>query len=297
MGTKTVADTIKQITRKHLCHNNGILLGQAITAVGWVNDTVPHCKNIIELPMADVAGAGIAVGAALVGRRPIFVIRFQDFLILNGSPLIFFAAKVKELHNQSAPIFIRAIGSDGLGPTHSGILHSIYMHFPGFRVCSPMTPDEYKKIWNIFNVNDTPMLVSEHRKSFLNTKEIKDVIVKKPDITIYGISSTRFEIPKAIKLLKIDGINCNFINILWLKPFITSNRLITPLNESKLGIVVDPGHEIAGASQSIAYELNQATGYQVKALGLYDKTKCLCPPLQNKTPDARRIYEIVREIL
>ena len=95
MEQKTVADTIREITRKHLTQNNGLLLGESISAVGWVNNTVPNCPGIIELPMTDVAGAGIAVGTALVGRRPIFVIRFQDFLILNGSPLIFMLQKRK----------------------------------------------------------------------------------------------------------------------------------------------------------------------------------------------------------
>ena len=98
MGTITVADTIRNISRQHLEENNGLLLGQSISAVGWVNNTVPDCAGIVELPMTDVAGAGIAVGTAMVGRRPIFVIRFQDFLVLNGSPLIFYAAKSKELH-------------------------------------------------------------------------------------------------------------------------------------------------------------------------------------------------------
>ena len=84
MGQITVAKTIKEITRRHLQENNGLLLGQAVTAVGWVNGTVPDISGIVELPMTDVAGAGFAVGAAMVGRRPIFILRFQDFLMLNG---------------------------------------------------------------------------------------------------------------------------------------------------------------------------------------------------------------------
>jgi len=290
----TVADTIREITRRHLTQNNGLLLGESVTAVGWVNNTVPNCSGIVELPMTDVAGAGIAVGAALVGRRPIFVIRFQDFLILNGSPLIFYAAKTKELHGKSAPVFVRAIGAEGLGPVHSGILHSIFMHFPGFRVCSPMTPKEYEEIWENFMANDDPMIVSEHRMSYSNTQEMNDVVVENADITLYAISSVRFEVNKAAEMLKADGIKCNLVHILWMKPFIVTERLIEPLLQSKKGIVVDPGHEIAGASQSIAYELNQATGCGVKALGLYDRTKCLCPPLQNKAPDAARIFEAVK---
>ena len=146
MGQRTVAETIREISRKHLEENNGILLGECISAVGWVNNTVPNCKGIVELPMTDVAGAGIAVGAAMVGRRPIFVIRFQDFLSLNGSPLINYAAKSKDLHGRSTPIFIRALASEGLGPVHSGVLHSVFMHFPGFRVVSPMTPREYDEV-------------------------------------------------------------------------------------------------------------------------------------------------------
>ncbi len=295
MGYKTVADTIKEITRNHLIHNNGLLLGEAITAVGWVNNTVPDCPGIVELPMTDVAGAGIAVGAALVGRRPIFVIRFQDFLILNGSPLIFFAAKTKELHGKSSPIFVRAIGAEGLGPTHSGISHSIFMHFPGFRVCSPMTPEEYEEAWKVFMENDDPIIVSEHRASFRNTQEMSDVLREDADITLYAISCTRFEVGKAVQMLEADGINCNVIHIVWLKPFVATSRLTDPLNRSKLGLVIDSGYEIAGASQSIAYELNQATGQRTKALGLYDRTKCLCPPLQNKAPDANRIYEVARK--
>ena len=297
MGHKTVADTIREITRNHLTENDGLLLGQAITAVGWVGNTIPDCPGIIELPMTDVAGAGIAVGAALVGRRPIFVIRFQDFLILNGSPLIFYAAKTKELHGKAAPIFVRALASEGLGPVHSGVLHSIFMHFPGFRVCSPMTPKEYQETWNVFMENDDPMIISEHRLSFSNTGEMNDVVQRDADITLYAISCTRFEVGKATQMLEEDGIKCNVIHIVWLKPFVATNHLTEPLNLSKLGLVIDSGHEIAGASQSIAYELNQATGHSVKALGLYDKTKCLCPPLQNSAPDANRIYETVKEML
>jgi len=297
MGQKTVAETIKEITRKHLTENNGLILGECLTAVGWVNNTVPDCKGIVELPMTDVAGAGIAVGTALVGRRPIFVIRFQDFLILNGSPLIFFAAKTKELHGKSAPIFVRAIASDGLGPVHSGVLHSIFMHFPGFIVCSPMTPNEYREIWKTYMKNDDPMICSEHRFSYHNTEELCDITVENAHITLYAISCTRFEAVKAVEALRIEGIRCNLVNILWLKPFNITRRLIQPLKESKLGLVVDPGHEIAGAARSIAFELNLATGCSVRAIGLEDRTKCLCPPHKNMAPNAEVICKTVKKML
>lgn len=298
MGAVTVADTIREISRRHLLENNGLLLGQSISAVGWVNNTVPDCRGIVELPMTDVAGAGIAVGAAMVGRRPIFVIRFQDFLILNGSQLIFYAAKSKELHGRATPLFVRAIAADGIGPVHSGVLHSIFMHFPGFRVCSPMTPKEYEAVWADFMAHDDPMIVSEHRESFLNTEELNDIIYEEADITLYPISATRFEAVKAAEQLATEGIRCNVVHILWLKPFVADERIIKPLRQSKRGLVIDAGHEIAGSSQALAYEMIQASkGVQVKSLGLMDKTKCLCPPLQNKYPDAGMIIAVVKNQL
>jgi acetoin:2,6-dichlorophenolindophenol oxidoreductase subunit beta len=298
MGSKTVAETIKEITFRHLTQGNGLLLGESISAVGWVNNTVPDCQGIVELPMTDVAGAGIAVGTALVGRRPIFVIRFQDFLILNGSPLIFYAAKLKELHGRSAPIFVRAIASDGLGPVHSGVLHSIFMHFPGFRVCSPMTPREYEDIWADYMNHDDPMIVSEHRESYANKEELQDIIhTEKADITLYGISSARFQLQQAAARLEKDGYKCNAVHLCWLKPFNLTRKITEPLCNSSLGLVVDAGYEIAGAAQAIACQLSRTTGVRVEALGLLDKTKCLCPPLQNRTPDAEKIYAAAKEYI
>ena len=297
MEQKTVAETIKEITRKHLEENNGILLGECISAVGWVNNTVPDVKGIIELPMTDVAGAGIAVGAAMVGRRPIFIIRFQDFLSLNSSPLINYAAKSKELHGRGTPIFVRALASEGLGPVHSGILHSVFMHFPGFQVVSPMTPGEYEQAWQVFMENDDPMIDSEHRESFQNTEEMEDVINDRADITLYAISSPRFAVRKAAEMLHKEGITCNIVHIFWLKPFDVTERYLEPLRRSKLGLVIDASFEICGASRSIAYELGNASGYPVKALGLMNKTKCLCPPYQNIAPDAGIIYNAVKSII
>ena len=296
---QTLAETIKEITRKHLEENNGILLGQAITAVGWVNNSVPNCKNIIELPMTDVAGAGIAVGTAIVGRRPIFVLRFQDFLFLNSSPLVNYAAKSKYLFQNPVPIFIRALATEGggAGPTHSGILHSIFMHMPGFRVCSPMTPGEYKKIWNVFMENDDPMFVSEHRRSFNQTKEIPDVVIPDADITLYGISASRFSILEAIEILKKEGIKCNFVNILWLKPLDLSERVIKPLESTRLGLVVDSDFEISGASQAIAYELMIKTGYLVKALGAEDRSVGTAERYENGTPKPKKIVELVKQLI
>jgi deoxyxylulose-5-phosphate synthase len=160
-----------------------------------------------------------------------------------------------------------------------------------------MTPKEYKAVWADFLSHDDPMIVSEHRASFTNTEELDDVIHTEARITLYPISATRFAARKAVAQLSKEGIVCNIVNILWLKPFIPDERLIKPLLNCKRGLVIDAGYEIAGASQSIAYMLTQVTGVPVRALGLEDRTKCLCAPFKNEIPSAERIAEIVRAIL
>ena len=110
MGT-TVSETIKEITKDHLENGNGLLLGQCVTAVGWIGGTIPDCKGIVELPMTDVAAPGFAVGCALMGRRPIFVVRYQGFMWYNCSSLVNYAAKSKAV---SASLVAARIGKTRL---------------------------------------------------------------------------------------------------------------------------------------------------------------------------------------
>lgn len=292
---KTVAETIKSITRKHLDGNNGLLFGQAISAVGWVNNTVPDCKNIVEFPMSDVSNMGIACGAAISQRRPIIVLRFQDFIWLNSSPLVNYAAKSKEIFGTSTPIFVRLLAQESMGCVHSGVLHSLFMHMPGFRVFSPMTPNEYQVTWDDFMLHDDPMVVSEHRVSFQNTEEFQDIIHDDADITLIPISAARFNIEEAVKQLGSDGIKCNVAHVFQLKPF-DKARVAQILSKSKLGLVIDAGYEAAGASQSIAYELMIETGVRTQALGIYPKSVGVSPATRNPTPNARRIVEVVKSI-
>ena len=139
--TELSRDVIRKISEKHLRENNGLLLGQCLTAVGWVGHTVPELseeEGIIELSMADVAGGGIAVGAALAGRRPIYVVRFQGFQWFNAPMILNYAAKSKEMWGIPCPVFVRSIAMDSsgrkgraIGPVASNSHHGIYHRMPG----------------------------------------------------------------------------------------------------------------------------------------------------------------------
>ena len=298
---KTVAETIRHITKKHIEKNNGVVMGQCLTAVGWVQNTVPkQKKGVIEFPMTDVAGAGFAVGAAIAGSRPIFILRFQSFLWLNASPLINHAAKTKELFQYAAPVFIRAIASEGKssGPLHTNCFHSPFAHMPGLPICAPMTPKEYESIWKTYIKNDDPLLVSEHRRSYKETKEFKDIINNDSKISVFLISASRFEIDQAKDFLKKKNINIDIFHLVWLKPFKIKKKYLSSLSKTKRGLVIDSTYEICSLSEHIAFNLmKKSTNVKVWNYGMKDKSPGCAERLQNGTPNANQIAsKIIRLI-
>ncbi len=296
MENLTLGETIKEITKAHLESGQGVLLGQCITAVGWVNGTVPNCENIIELPMTDVAGAGIAVGIALTGKRPIFVLRFQDFFTLNCNQFVHFAAICKQLHDISVPVFIRSISMDNAGPVHSIVLHNIPMYFPGFVVMAPITPMEYKKTWEYYVNHDDPIYVSEHRRCYPINYEMKDEVIPESDIIVYGISDTRIDVNIAVSELRNEGYTISVMHIFQLKPF-DIEYYAKPLKNIKNGLVIDNGFPICGTARNFAYELMEHSNARVYALSCEDKIKSFKPEEKNATPTADVIYEKIKSIL
>ena len=294
---KSVAETIRDLSKKIIDKNKAVVIGQCLSAVGWVQNTVPpQKKGIIELPMTDVAGAGFAVGISLTGVRPIFILRFQSFLWLNASPLVNHAAKAKEMFGYGAPVFIRAIASEGpsSGPIHTNCYHSPFAHMPGLPICAPMTPGEYKEIWKDYLKKDLPMLVSEHRRSYKEKLEFKDKIFSKAKLSLFLISASRFEGDKILKLLRSNGIYVDVFHILWLKPFKFKKSYMKSLLKTKIGLVVDSTYEICGVSEHIAFKLmHSVKGSKVYNLGMKDKSPGCSPNLLNGTPDA---FEIIKKI-
>lgn len=297
MDRISLRDTIREVTLHHLQENNGILLGECVTDPGGVAGTIPNHKNVIDLPMTETAGADFAVGCAVVGRRPIFVVRFQDFMLMNASPFIAFAAVYKPVNQISAPVFIRALSNDHFDATHSNVLHSMFMHFPGIKVCAPITPNEYQEAWKAFMADDVPIYVSEYRDTYDNVEEFADDGDADADINIFAISVCRMRAILAKEILNEQGIKANVLHIRWLKPF-ASDAYTNIISKVPTGIVVDVGHEICGASQAIAYELMlKNPGSVIYSLGLDDKVKTTNPNYYNEVPTVQKIVEKVRIVL
>jgi acetoin:2,6-dichlorophenolindophenol oxidoreductase subunit beta len=312
MGKEQLKDTIRRISEKHLKENNGLLLGQCLTAVGWVGNTVPKLgqdEGIIELNMDDTSAgylvAGIAAGDE---RRPIYVVRYQGFQWFNSVGIANYAAKSKEMWGVPCPVFVRSVGMEGsgkegrdrraIGPVASASHHGIFYRMPGIGICAPMTPGDYESIWEHFINHDDPLYVSEHRRGWSIDSEMEDIVEKNADITLLPISSTRLNAYEAMADLKEKaGIKCNLVNLLWIKPWELNGKdeiIREALSNSKMGGLVLDGDFVNGAAKGIAYDMIQKFGVNVRALGLEERVSGFAPWADNLAPTSDKIYSYVK---
>jgi pyruvate/2-oxoglutarate/acetoin dehydrogenase E1 component len=293
--------TIKKLVKEHLNKKIGKVFGQCLTAVGWVGGTLPELyekDGMVEMSMADVANGGIVVGAALMKSRPIYIIRYQGFNWYNCPMIINYACKSKEIWKIPCPIFVRGIGMEGgIGPVAGSSHHSLYYRMPGVKIVSPMSPREYKIIYNSFLKDNDVYYVSEHRGSYNNTNDLPNIYFEKPDFVIFAISITRFESMKAQKILLSKGMKVSLINILWIKPLKISKKSLNNLKYSKFGGMVIDDDYTDGVAKSIANDLTMKTKRFVTTMGLKNKTAGFGKNKDNLPPSAIQIVKKINKII
>jgi len=297
---KKLRETIKEITFNHLKKHKSQVFGQNLTAVGWVAGTLPKLyekDGVIELPMADVAGGGIVTGAALTGKRPIYIIRYQGYNWFNCIFIINYACKSKELWKIPAPMFIRGISSEGsIGPVAGSSHISMFYKMPGIKIFSPMTSKEYKKVYYEFMQSNDVFYVSEHRKSYEYSIEFKNIIKKKLDIILMPISITRFAAEKAILHLNKLGVKVGIIHLINLKPLKLKKNWIEAIKTSKYGVLMTDNDYNDGILRTIAHKINEKTDKKIHVMGLEQKTAGHHSKVDNLPPNASKIIKKVLQI-
>lgn len=298
---KTLRETIKTITFKHLKKFKGQVFGQNLTGVGWVAGTLPKLyekDGIIELPMADVAGGGIVTGAALVKKRPIYIIRYQGYNWFNCIFIVNYACKSKEIWKKPAPMFIRGIASEGsIGPVAGSSHISIFYKMPGIKIYSPMTTQEYQRVYNSFMKKNDVFYVSEHRESYDKTKELKNIVKNNLDLILMPISVTRFSAIKAVSLLNKLGLKIGIIHLVDLKPFNLKKKWIEAIKSSKHGVLMTDNDYNDGILRTLAHKVNEKTHKKIYVMGLDDKSAGHHLKVDNLPPSAQKIKRKILEII
>ena len=260
---------VKNSMTEHLIKNEGLIFGHNLTDVGWVAGTIPEIPEhpgYVELPITDIAGVGIAVGASLAGKPVIFISRYQGYLWFNLAPIATYAAIADTVFEQESWIMIRSIADDGaFGPIATGTYLSLAAQIPNLDIVSPTSPSEWDEIWSHFLSNRKPIFVSEHRSSYPNSKSI-ELHTDQPDIVILSIGGNAINYEKLSSLLSNEDLICSVFNLLWIKPLKFPVHFFENLSKAKRCLILDPSFKEYGLAQSVAQVLSDFTAIPISVI-------------------------------
>lgn len=150
-----------------------ILMGEDIGVYGGafqVTGDLVHRfgeDRVMDTPISELGGAGVAVGAALTGLRPIFEFQFSDFAMLAMEQIANQAAKLRYMlgGEASVPVVMRMPAGSGTGAAaqHSQSLEAWFGHVPGLKVVQPTTPADVKGMLLAAVEDPDPVIVFEHK--------------------------------------------------------------------------------------------------------------------------------------
>jgi len=130
-------------------------------------------RRVVDTPLAEAAIAGAAIGAALMGLRPIAEMQFADFLSCAFDQIVNFAAKCRYRWGAAVPMVVRAPCGGGVhgGPFHSQCNEAWFVHTPGLKVVMPATPYDAKGLIKSSIRDNDPVIYFEHKGLYRRIKQ------------------------------------------------------------------------------------------------------------------------------
>jgi 2-oxoisovalerate dehydrogenase E1 component beta subunit len=196
--------------------------------------------RVLDTPLAESAIAGVAIGAAMVGMKPIAEMQFADFIMPAVNQIVSEAAKIRYRSNNdwSCPIVVRAPFGGGIHGAlyHSQSVEALFAGTPGLKIVIPSTPADAKGLLKAAIRDPDPVLFFEHKKAYRLIKgevstddytiEIGKADVKRQgtDLTVitYGLA-VHFAL-QAAERLAADGIEVHLVDL----------RTVYPLDEDAI---------------------------------------------------------------
>ena len=222
-------------------------------------------KRIFEMPLSENALCGVAIGAAIAGKKSIISFHRVEFALLALEQIINNAAKMYYGSNgeHTCPILIRLIVGRGWGqgPAHSQSLETIFSSIPGLKVIAPVFPIDYKGMLISATEDLNPIICIEHRwthslKSNVpvgyyreNINEPKKIISGN-HCTIVAISYSVVEALHASKILKEFGILIDLIDMRVLNP-LDERVIVESVKKTGHLVTVDLGWKAYGVGSEI----------------------------------------------
>jgi pyruvate dehydrogenase E1 component beta subunit len=273
-------------------------------------------ERVLDSPISEAGIAGLGLGAAMTGMRPVVDIMFGDFLTLIMDQVVNQAAKVHYMSGGSlkAPLTIRTT----LGATrrsaaqHSQSLHAWVAHVPGLKVCLPATPADAKGLYKSAIRDDNPVIVFEDKMMFtqkgpvpdgehLVPRGLADVKREGEDVTVIATSSMVYVALAAAEALADEGVSAEVVDPRTLAP-LDHETLVASARKTGRVIVVDEGHRSYGASAELAAVVAEGAFWHldapVRRVAAMDVPIPFSPVLEDETvPTPERLVEAALELV
>jgi 2-oxoisovalerate dehydrogenase E1 component beta subunit len=271
-------------------------------------------KRVLDTPMAETAIVGAAIGAALMGMRPVAEMQFADFISCAFDQLVNFAATNHYRWGGAVPIVVRAPSGGGLraGPFHSQNPEAWFVHTPGLKVVAPATPYDAKGLLKAAIRDDNPVIYFENKYLYRHAKGevdpgdyvvpigVADVKRAGEDISVITYGAMVQESLTAAEELAKEGVDVEVVDLRSLKPLDRETVLTSARKTGKVAVVHEAyrtcgmGGELAALIFEEAFEWLDAPLVRVTAP---DTPVPYSPPLEDAfRPNARKIQQALREL-
>jgi pyruvate dehydrogenase E1 component beta subunit len=230
-------------------------------------------RRIVDTPISENGFAGIGIGAAMVGLRPIIEFMTFSFSYVAFDQLVNNAANMRYMSGGQFAVPIVFRGNSGiagcLGATHSHRPEALYAHIPGLTVLMPASPRDAKGLLKSAIRSDDPVVFLEHENLLGDREEVPDdpeflvpigkADIKRPgtDVTIITYSRQVGTSLKAAEKLAEDGISAEVIDLRSIRP-LDLDALITSIKKTHRAVIVEEDWPYCGVGASIADRIYNA---------------------------------------
>jgi len=223
-------------------------------------------RRVIDTPIAEASFTGMAVGAALIGCRPVVEILFVDFAMLAMDQIVNQAAKQEFISGGQCrvPMVLRTQGGagNGLAAQHSQSLEALFYHIPGLKVAMPSTPRDACGLLKAAIRDDQPVIFIEHKLLYMTRGPVPEeeyVIplgraeVKKSgtDVSLITYSHMTLKCLEAAAALEADGIRAEVVDLRTLSP-LDKETILASARKTGRAIVVHEAVKRGGVGGDIA---------------------------------------------
>ncbi|WP_458792994.1 alpha-ketoacid dehydrogenase subunit alpha/beta [Yoonia sp. MH D7] len=267
-------------------------------------------ERVFDTPISESAILGSALGASMMGMRPVVEIMWADFMLVALDQVINQMANLRYLTRGTctAPLVIRT--QHGVTPgscaQHSQSLEALLFHTPGLRIGLPSTAQDAHDMLRAAIACDDPTIIIESRAFYQRKEEVDFSVDVQPigglrtrrsgkDIALVSWSTGMPVIEAAADLLAKDGIKASVIDLRWLSP-LPEDELIKAIKESgDTAMIVHEANITGGVGAELLCRLRDAGIENVSRIGTPDMRMPASPVLQREVlPNAESIAAKVR---